>query len=206
MKLIGTGILLMGLIHIQCLSQTAVPDTIPPASATQTNNNFQAGIPKMHVNVLAGTQFWSASGYGSGMRTSFMTGISYPIGKKFLIGGGIGVNNNTLFGIRNPANESFGNFSYTNSLVYVTGQYLLNRHITVSGTVFKEFNVMNNNREYQRFLNNTPQGAYMKIHYRINDFMQIEAGFGYTKGVNPYYNSFMTPAPYNGIFSDPFIR
>ena len=206
MKILTIGILFICILNDQGITQNAPPDTLPASAVMRSNSGQSSNLNKMNVTVQAGTQFWSAPGYGSGLGSFIMTGISYPVGRKFSIGGGIGVINNTLIGVHNPAAETFGNVSYTNSLVYITGQYLLNPHITVSGTVFKELNVMNNSTEYQRFRNNTPQGVYMKVNYRINDFMQIEAGFGYSRGVNPYYNSFMSPMPYNSIFSDPFFR
>lgn len=191
MKILFAGIFFFWFLNDPIMTQNLAPDTLP-ASATVQHGTEQNSVPvKMHVNVLAGTQFWSAPGYSSGLGSFILTGISYPVGKRFNIGGGIGIINNTLIGMHNRTTEYFGNDNQTNSLVYITGQYLLNQHITVTGTVFKEFSVMNNSPEYQRFQKNNPQGVYMKVNYRINDFMQIEAGFGYSRGVNPYYNSFM---------------
>jgi hypothetical protein len=149
---------------------------------------------------MAGTEFWTAPGYGSGMGTLFMAGITYPVGKRFSLGGGIGVLNTTPMGVHNTSAEVFGNPNFTNSLIYVTGQYLLSQKITLSGTVFKEFNVFNNSPGYQGFQKNTPQGAYMKVDYKINDFMHIEAGFGYSRGISPYYNSYLGSPLYDRPF------
>ena len=206
MKFIGIGILFSGLLTFHCMPQSAIPDTLPPSAVNHSNQAMASAPAKMHVNVMAGTQFWTAPGYGSGLGSYLMTGINWPAGKRFNIGGGIGVMNNTMIGIHQVPGESFVNGNYTNALVYVTGQYLLSQRITVTGTVFKEFSVLDNSREFQRFRNNTPQGAYLKVNYRINDFMQIEAGFGYSRGINPYYNTFMGSPRYDGLFSDPFLR
>lgn len=154
---------------------------------------------------MAGTEFWTAPGYGSGIGTMFMTGITYPVGKRFNLGGGIGVISMTPVGVQNNSAEYFGNQNPSTALVYVTGQYLLSQRVTVSGTLFKEFNIFNNPHGNQQMQNNTPQGAYMKVNYKINDVMQIEAGFGYSRGINPYYNSFSGSPFYNppSLFRNP---
>jgi len=173
------------------MSQIAGTDTLPSSAVTPATPKYLSSQNKMHVNIMAGTEFWTAPGYGSGIATYLMTGFTYPVGKRFSLGGGIGILNTAPVGVHSTTVEGFGNVNSTNTLVYVTGQYLLNQRVTISGTVFKEFTAFNNSPEYQRFRKNTPQGAYMKVNYKINDFMQIEAGFGYSRGVNPYYNSYM---------------
>ena len=190
MRLSCIGIIILGLLSFQCVSQTGSTDTLPSSAAMPATPKYLSKQNKMHVNVMAGTEFWTATGYGSGIATYLMTGITYPVGKRFSLGGGIGILNTTPVGVHSTSVESFGNANSTNTLVYITGQYLLSQHVTVSGTVFKEFTAFNNSPEYQRSPKNTPQGVYMKVDYRINDFMQIEAGFGYSRGVSPYYNSY----------------
>jgi len=182
------------------MSQKAANDTLPSSATAPSSPNHLSDQNKMHVNFTAGTEFWSASGYGSGISTLFTAGITYPVAKRFNLGGGIGVVSTTPTGTHNRSTEFYGNTNFTNTLIYVTGEYLLSQRMTVSGTLFKEFNIFNNSPGYQGFQKNTsPQGAYMKVSYKINDVMQIEAGFGYSRGVSPYYNSF-TGSPYNRPF------
>lgn len=200
MKLNGVGILFLALISFQGMSQVTKKDTLPSSAETPSNSSSLSGQTKMRVNVMAGSEFWTAPGYGSGFGTFLTAGITYPVGKKFSLGGGIGVINSTLTGVHNTSTESFGQPNLTNTLVYVTGEYLLSQHLTVSGTLFKEFNILNASPEYRQFQRNTPQGAYMKVKYKVNDFMQIEAGFGYSHGVNPYYNSYLGSPFYNRPF------
>ena len=200
MKLTGFGIFFLGFLSFQSMSQIGGTDTLPSSTGIQSTPNHFSVQNKMHVNIMAGTEFWTAPGYGSGMGTLFMAGITYPVWKRFSLGGGIGIINTTPFGVHNTSNESFGNTNFTNTLIYITGQYLLSQRITVSGTVFKEFNIFNASPEYQRFQKNTPQGVFMKVNYKINDFMQIEAGFGYSRGISPYYNSYMGSPLYDRPF------
>jgi hypothetical protein len=186
-------IFFIGLFNFHGMSQNAGPDTLPASSTvTPSARLIPASQNKLHVNFMVGSEFWSAPGYGSGLGTMFMTGITYPVGKRFNVGGGIGVISTTPIGVKHTTGEYFGNPNSTNALVYVTGQYLLSQRVTVSGTLFKEFSIFNNSPEDQRFQKNLPQGGYMKVSYKINDFMQIEAGIGYSRGYyNPYNTSFM---------------
>jgi hypothetical protein len=201
MKLTIPGIFLFGLLSAHCISQNVSNDTLPSSAVvTPSGALLSSGQNKMHVNIMAGTEFWTAPGYGSGMGTEFLVGITQPLSKRFSIGGGIGIINRTPIGAQHSSIEYFGNPNSTNALVYVTGQYLLNQHITVSGTLFKEFSVFDNSPEYQRFQKNMPQGAYMKVRYKINDYMQIEAGFGYSRGINPYGTSFLGSPLYDSPF------
>jgi hypothetical protein len=203
MKLSVPVLFLVGLFSIQGLSQNTGQDTLPASSTvTPSGRLIPASQNKMHVNFMVGSEFWTAPGYGSGLGTTVLTGITYPVNKRFSVGGGIGVISTTPIGVQSKQAEYFGNTGSTNALVYVTGQYLLNQHITITGTLFKEFSVFNSTPENQAFQKNLPQGGFMKINYKINDFMQIEAGFGYSRGYyNPYNTSFMGSSMY---YDSPF--
>lgn len=201
MKVFGFVLFFFGFLSFQCMSQIAGKDTLPFSATASENPYHLSDQNKMHVNFMAGTEFWSVPGFSSGIATYLMTGITYPVGKRFSLGGGIGILNTTPVGVHRTSTEFFGNENSTNStLVYITGQYLLSQRITVSGTLFKEFNILNNSPGSQGFQKNTPEGGYMQVKYKINDFMHIEAGFGYSRGVNPYYNSFSGSPQYNRPF------
>jgi len=186
MKSISIVIIFICLFGLTSISQTVSLDSIH--SATNTGTKATATQPKLHVNVMVGTQFWSASGFGSGFDTYLMTGLSYPLGKRFSLEGGIGIVNSTFTARNNYSSEfyGYGNGNQTHTLVYVTGNYLLNEHLTVSGTLFKDFSSFNNSGTTPYSTKENPQGGYLKVNYKINDFLQIEAGFGYSKGVSPY--------------------
>jgi hypothetical protein len=204
MKLTVLIIFFIGLLSIQCMSQDTAMDTLPSSAVvTPSAALIPASQNKMHVNIMAGTEFSTAPGYGSGIATYFLTGITYPVGKRFSIGGGVGILNTTPVGVHSSSFETFGTFGNANStstLIYVTGQYLLSQRITVSGTLFKEFSAFNSSPEYQRAQRNLPEGGYMKVDYKINDFMHIEAGFGYSRGVSPYNGLYSGSPIYDSSF------
>jgi hypothetical protein len=200
-----TGFIILVLVSIRCMSQVTAQDTLPPSANSPVNPSQVSSHNKLKVNVTVGTEFWTAPHYTSGIATYLTTGLSYPVSKRFSVGGGIGVINTTPVGSHATYGEYYGNTGSTNALIYVTGQYLLSQRLTVTGTLFKEFSIFSNSPQNQHYQNNLPQGGYMKINYKINDFMQIEAGVGYSRGVSPYYNSFIgSPLYYNRSF--PFIN
>ena len=198
MKSIITGIIFIWALSFSGISQSVNLDTIPSA----TNPATKPGITqsKLHLNVQAGSQFWSASGFGSGFNSYIMTGLSYPLGKRFSIEGGIGIINTTFTAKNKGLTDyyGYGNLNQTHTLVYVTGNYLLSRHITVSGTLWKDFGSFNTTSTNKYYKQNDPQGLYMNVKYKINDFMQIEAGFSYSKGVNLYGPCYLEYPGYGG--------
>lgn len=201
MKLTFFGLVFIIILNFQGKTQIGNTDTLPSSAVvTPSAALIPASQNKMHVNVMAGTEFWTAPGYGSGIATFLMTGITYPVGKRFSIGGGIGIMNTTPVGVHSSSVETFGPSNTTSTLVYVTGQYLLSQRITVSGTLFKEFSAFNGSSDYQRSQKNMPEGGFMKVDYKINDFMHIEAGFGYSRGISPYNNYYSGSPMYDSSF------
>jgi hypothetical protein len=89
--------------------------------------------------------------------------------------------------------------------VYITGQYLLNDHISISGTAYKQFDILNTVPGTPGYRNYSPQGAFMTVKYRVNNFVTFEAGVGYSQGASPYGNPFCSPYGTSSMFSpDPF--
>jgi hypothetical protein len=202
MKSISIVIIFICIFSLTGISQTASLDTIP--SATNPVSNSGSNAKKLHVNVTAGTSFWSSSGWGSGFDSYVMTGLSYPLGKRFSIEGGIGMVNSTFTAKKQGLSEYnwYGNQNQTHTLVYVTGNYLLNEHLTVSGTLYKDFSTFNAASTYPGYKSENPQGLYMNVKYKVNDFLQIEAGFGYSKGYR-LYDPYRTGYPGYG---EPFLN
>jgi len=93
--------------------------------------------------------------------------------------------------------ESSLNGNFTNALIFVSGDYLVNDRLKVSGTLFKEFNLLNSVSGYNPYTRNNAQGAFMKVDYKVFENFHIEAGFGYSNGANPYSNYLGYPYPYS---------
>jgi hypothetical protein len=159
---------------------------------------------KISSGVQLGTYFNSFSGYGSSFTTYVSPHISYAFNSRFRINAGVTILNSSLYGVKpwySMNQESTLNGNFTNALIFVSGDYLVNDRLKVSGTLFKEFNLLNSvagNNPYNR---DNAQGAFMKVDYKVFENFHIEAGFGYSKGVDPYSGYFGNPYSYS-----PFIR
>ncbi|MCX6248895.1 MAG: hypothetical protein NTW10_14310 [Bacteroidetes bacterium] len=188
-------------------AQIPASDSLPP-SAENVSRSTSLPLHKLHVGVQAGTQFTTTSGYGSGFSTYLSPTLTYPVSKRFLISGGISVVNTNLFGYR--PYYSFGegpsySGNFTQATLWVSGQYMLSNRLVITGTAYKTFDILGDNPN-ARFYKSTPQGAYFNVGYKINDFMHIEAGFGYSQGTNGY--SFGCPGMhgFGSPLYDPFLN
>lgn len=160
-----------------------------PAAAGYGHGYTPLHLHQLHIGIQAGTEFMSTSGYGSGFSTFLSPTLTYPISKKFIVSGGISIVNTSLYGFKHyysfPEEKSYSG-NITQAMLWVSGQYLLNDRITITGTAYKTIDIFGEKPGNSSFYRNNPQGAYLNIGYKISDNMQIEAGFGYSKGSNSY--------------------
>lgn len=187
------------LISIKGNAQVSSPDTIPRSATTHTN--YLLPLHQLHVGVQVGTQFTATSGYGSGLSTFLSPTLTYPVSRRFSVSGGISIVNTSLFGVKPlysfPEGNSFPAYSgnFTQTTLWVSGQYLLGNRITLTGTIYKTLDVSGTNFSNYPFYKSNPQGGNLNINYKVSDHFHIEAGIGYSKGSYGYnYN------PYNPVF------
>jgi hypothetical protein len=168
---------------------------------------YSTALPlhKLSVGVVAGTQFTATSGYGSGLSTYVSPTLTYPVSKRFLLRGGIGIVNTSLYGVKpfySTAEQGSYTGNFTQAMIWVSGQYQLNDHLTLTGTAYKSFDVMNDHPSNSSFYRNNPQGALLNVGYKVNDVFQINVEVGYSKGYNPY-NSYGIYSPYSPFDPSP---
>jgi len=191
----------------ECFSQISATDSVPESlqSVVNTDRNTLP-LHKLNVGIQLGTQFMTTSGYGSGYSTFLSPTLTYPVSKRFLVSGGISIVNTSLNGYRPyysfPEQRSYSG-NITQGTLWISGQYQVNNHLSITGTAYKTFDLTNDKPGNSPWYKNNPQGAYLNFGYRINDYLHIDAGFGYSKGYNPYnpydpFNSFNTfePSPF----------
>ena len=179
-------------------SQTVLSDS----SAAGSGHFFQKG--KFDYGLNLGSEFTSASGFGSAFSTQVSPHFYYNVSKRFRIGGGITaantgyINAKPLFG-NESVHGSSGNF--TTAGIFVSGQYLVNDRLTITGSAFKIFPVSRDPLPYNPFNPVSPNGAQginFNVGYKVGKNMYIQAGFRYSEGLSPYNNS-------NGRYpADPF--
>ncbi len=159
---------------------------------------------KFDYHVTLGSQFTSISGFGSGLNTYVSPHVSYHVNKRLSIGAGISIIQTNYFKARSYfQNEqaSYSNGNFTSAMVYVSGQYLVNDRLTISGSAYKQFPISRDPLPYNPFnpvSSKGIQGIDMNVGYRIGDHMYIQAGFRFSDGANPYYTD-----PFN---RNPFIN
>ena len=179
-------------------------DSLPQA-AGQTRMYTPLPLHQLHVGVQVGTEFMTTSGYGSGLSTFLSPTLTYPVSKKFQLSGGLSIVNTSFYGLKpyfNPEGNSSTGYSgnLTQAMLWVSGRYLVGDRITITGTAYKTVDVLGNNPANTQLYKYNPQGAFLNVGYKINDYMHIEAGFGYSKGSNGY--SYGYPSRYGFGSSD----
>ena len=202
---LGSGQLLRGQILLDELPASSAPsDTVSGIHTSKESNNYGFIPKKITSGVQLGSYFTSFSGNGSSLSTYVSPHISYSLSKRFRINTGITIINTNLFGIKplySLNRETALNGNFTNVLVYLSGDYLVNDRLMLSGTIYKEINLFNSVPGKNYFSNNTIQGGYLKVDYKVFENFHVEAGFGYSKGGYPYNNYFGSPCP-----NSPFIH
>lgn len=160
---------------------------------------------KSDFSLQFGSSFLTTSGYGSSLVTFISPGISYPVSSRFKVNAGITFVNTTLFDVKPYSSlftEQTWNANFTDAILYVNGQYMLNNRITLSGSAFTTINLWQKSPGYNPGLNFDSKGLIIDVNYKLSDNIFIEAKFGYIKGrLNPYFgNPF-----YDAIMNGPFI-
>jgi hypothetical protein len=161
----------------------------------------------MDIHLQAGTWFSTSSGYGNGWGTFISPEISYSLSPRFRVTGGVSIVNTSFSGYR-PYYEFFSGPSYhgdvTSAYLFISGQYLVNDRLTITGSAFKKFNIYESPGLNDPFFKDEPYGASLNVQYRLGRNVYLEGGIGYTNGaVDPYYgNPLYSPVPplYNPYF------
>ena len=221
MKSLLTGILFICLVPYL---RGQVADSLPAAANSRIFdtvsqhkpgdlNLFHSGKPEFHV--MAGSEFSTASGYGSGLTEYIIPQVSYPLGKRFVVSGGIAVMNTNYFNAKplfyNENTQGY-NGNYTSVTLFASGKYFVNDRFIIGATVYKEFPAAGKPLTYSPYNPVSQQGAegfHVNAQYKIGQHMFIEAGFGMKRGGYDYFNSNpYSPYHSNGIGSfggmDPF--
>jgi hypothetical protein len=197
---LGIGQISIGQVIPDPLHPSSVISDSASGSMSSTCIKKYGFIPgKITSGVQLGTFFNSFSGHGSSFSTYVSPHISYSVNSKLRINAGVTIFNSSLYGVKpwySMNQESALNGNFTNGLIYVSGDYLVNDRLQVSGTLFKEFNLLNSVAGYNPYGKNNAQGAFMKVDYKVFENFHIEAGFGYSKGVDPYSHYY--GYPYSG--------
>lgn len=131
---------------------------------------------KFKAGIEAGTVFGTGFGNGGYFGTYVSPHISYPLQPRINISTGIMISNYFGGNYLNPSVEGFNSYPSGNvlhTLIYVGGSYNLNERLTLSGTVYKEFSLLNNESEISEQNNFDYKGFIMGIDYKVGKNMYI---------------------------------
>ena len=184
------------------LPQAAPSDT----SAAQKPKAYSHSLLKKPVyHVTVGMDFSTSSGYGSGFTQYVVPTISYPLGKKFMISGGVAIANTNYFNAK-PwyAGEGFQPYSgnYTSITAFASGTYFVNDRLTISGSFYKEIPVAGKPLSYSPYNPVSGQGSQgfnINAQYRLGEHVFIQAGFGMSQGRDPYNANPFAPYHAHGL-------
>ncbi len=173
-----------------------------PADSTSAGglHFFQPGRYDFGLNL--GSSFTSVSGFGSGFTTEVSPHVFYNVSKRFRISAGISMATTRYYNARSWfANETAPaqNGSFFTGTLFVSGQYLVNERLIISGSAFKVFPVSKDPLFWSPFNPVSPNGAQgvnFSADYKVAEHLHIQAGFRYSQGIN-------NCSPF-GIGNDPF--
>ena len=187
---------------------------VPAFSQVSTHDSAMAGLggsllqpKKIDYHVALGSQFTSVSGFGSALNTYITPRISYNVNKRLSIGGGISIIQTNYFRAQSfYQNEqtSYSNGNYTSAMLFVDGQYFVNKRLTIYGSAYKQIPITQDPLPYNPFnpvSSKGAQGINFNVGYRVGEHLYIQAGFRYSEGTNPYSND---PFNRNHFMNDSF--
>jgi hypothetical protein len=163
-------------------------------------------LKKPAFHVMAGTSFTTSSGYGSALQSFITPSITYPVAKRWTIGGGISFLTTNYFNARPYYGEQSSSYSgnYTSAILFVNTHYQVTDRFSITGSGYKEIPISGEPYPYSSYLNtgkSRMQGIDLNLQYRLGEHVFIQAGFGYHEGRYPgYYDPF---APTSAGFMQP---
>lgn len=149
---------------------------------------------KPKVSVSLSTSF-NSYGYGyNAMSTSIMPKVTFPVSKRLSLTAGVGYS--TIF-MNGTNNSMFNSGSSNYGHLFVSGDYLLTKKISIRGTAYKTFNLggqpqMGAETSYP-YLDLSSQGIIMDVEYKVTDNFRINVGFEYREQKYPTYGPGMNP-------------
>jgi hypothetical protein len=154
---------------------------------------------KPDVGVQLGTSFSTDFNKGHAFSTMVSPTISYRVGKRLNLRGGMSVSNteygNTL--VYSP--YGFGRYSgnITQGMLYVGGDFLISPGVILSGTAYKEFSIGHEDPENIYRPGYDGKGLMMNLRLMPGKNTTIDVGAEIYQGNNPWrggtYNPFYQP-------------
>jgi hypothetical protein len=150
----------------------------------------------MEIGGGIGSNFSGNSMFSTWAAPSF----SYNLSKRFRLNAGLSLNSYSGDLYYPGISENFNSpvkRSVMSTSVFVSGDYLLNNKIMLSGAAYKTFFPSNNTISDPRLKFQESQGVMLNVRYRPTEHFEINAGFEYGNGYSPYRSPFAPGGMYN---------
>lgn len=167
----------------------------------------------LQFNVEIGTSFGTGFGNGSYFGSYIAPEVNYSLSPRFSLGAGARVSSGFPIGVAEPYYGNMGLLSgnINRTFIYAKGAYQLSENLRVTGAVYKEVNVFNNNSRNYPGANFDYQGVIMGVDYKVGKNMFIHGVVEFSNGSHPnrfyqdpFHNRGFQPSPFNTMNSGPF--
>lgn len=148
---------------------------------------------KIDFNFTNTTSFTSFSRIGSVFNNTVSPSINYKVSRKFSVQAGVSISYNYFDSKKNEGPYSLypGTGHSTIGTVWVRGNYMLTRDLSISATGYKQFSIWDKtDNPYYNINGIDNKGIILDVNYSPSRNFNINARFEYNKGNRPYYNNY----------------
>lgn len=158
---------------------------------------------KIDLNLTAGSTFMYSKGFGNGLSNYIAPELSYKVAPKIRLNVGLMVVSsnfayNKYLGFHPEQSVVFRTKPRISTLAYVSGDYLVNDRLTISGMVIRDLS----NPGYNSY-SPSIQGMSLRMDYKLTNNISIGAGMHMSQGdqwISPNYG--LLPATnFNPLFN-----
>jgi len=150
------------------ITDTSTTDTVQPFSQQEINGYLSKR--KINAGISAGVIFSTGFQNSALFGTFVAPELFYPLNNKLTIHTGLVIVNFSGNGLGYPYTENHINHqpeNFAQSLIYLGSAYSLNDKLTISGTVYREFSVLNSESYFSDSDSRDYNGLIMGVDYKI---------------------------------------
>lgn len=195
-KILAVVFITMGVLSLQAQERDETPVVSPDEVHPEIEKKSGTTDKKFDIGLSAGTSFVYSKNSGGGMSTFVAPELTYKLTPRVHLNVGVMLlNSNLVYNRYRMMDDEPSVVVRTkpafSTLAYVSGDYLINDRLTVSGMLMRDLSGTS------RFGSYTPSIQAMSLHldYKITDHMSIGAGVHMRQG-----NYLGYPGYANGIY------
>lgn len=169
-------------------SDTAINQKVYQSNFNEEEIETYLKEKKMKFGLSAGAFAGTSFGSGEYFGTFVSPQVSYPLTSRFTVSVGMTLTNTFGNPYYYPSSEGgygYPSANFTRSFLYASGAYQLSERLVVSGTVYKEFNMFDQQSSLSKNYSGDYQGVIMGVDYKIGKNVFIQGQIEISN--NPYH-------------------